>query len=114
MEYLGRTDFVQVKPKGIQKNKAENLAKMADAAVGQKTMELDDVNDREIKRDTEIDDNQMSLPNIPKVNEPVNQSEAFLSNIQSDAPPCGTCGHTTVRNGTCYKCLNCGSTTGCS
>ena len=25
-----------------------------------------------------------------------------------DAPPCHKCGHTTIRNGTCYKCLNCG------
>ncbi|MFL5263098.1 MAG: vitamin B12-dependent ribonucleotide reductase, partial [Anaeromyxobacteraceae bacterium] len=31
-----------------------------------------------------------------------------------DAPPCPTCGNITVRNGACYKCLNCGSTTGCS
>jgi ribonucleoside-diphosphate reductase alpha chain len=33
---------------------------------------------------------------------------------QTDAPPCPTCGSITVRNGACYKCLNCGSTTGCS
>ncbi len=31
-----------------------------------------------------------------------------------DAPPCPTCGSITVRNGACYKCVNCGSTTGCS
>ena len=34
--------------------------------------------------------------------------------IISDAPMCDTCGHTTVRNGTCYKCTNCGSSMGCS
>ncbi len=33
---------------------------------------------------------------------------------QTDAPPCPTCGSITVRNGACYKCMNCGSTTGCS
>jgi ribonucleoside-diphosphate reductase alpha chain len=33
---------------------------------------------------------------------------------QSDAPPCPTCGSITVRNGACYKCVNCGTTTGCS
>ncbi len=32
----------------------------------------------------------------------------------TDAPPCPTCGCITVRNGACYKCTNCGSTTGCS
>ena len=28
--------------------------------------------------------------------------------------PCPNCGSITVRNGACYKCLNCGSTSGCS
>ena len=32
---------------------------------------------------------------------------------QQDAPPCADCGSIMVRNGTCYKCLNCGSTSGC-
>ncbi len=34
--------------------------------------------------------------------------------LQQDAPPCPTCGSITVRNGACYKCMNCGTTTGCS
>jgi ribonucleoside-diphosphate reductase alpha chain len=33
---------------------------------------------------------------------------------QSDAPACDTCGSMMVRNGACYKCLNCGATSGCS
>jgi ribonucleoside-diphosphate reductase alpha chain len=34
--------------------------------------------------------------------------------LQADAPPCLDCGSIMVRNGACYKCLNCGSTSGCS
>ncbi len=34
--------------------------------------------------------------------------------IQEDAPSCMDCGSIMVRNGSCYKCLNCGSTSGCS
>ncbi|HXJ68648.1 MAG TPA: LAGLIDADG family homing endonuclease, partial [Verrucomicrobiae bacterium] len=34
--------------------------------------------------------------------------------LLGDAPACDNCGHITVRNGTCYKCLNCGSSMGCS
>jgi ribonucleoside-diphosphate reductase alpha chain len=34
--------------------------------------------------------------------------------MQSDAPACNTCGHITIRSGTCYKCLNCGNSMGCS
>jgi ribonucleoside-diphosphate reductase alpha chain len=32
----------------------------------------------------------------------------------SDAPSCGTCGAIMVRNGSCYRCMSCGSTSGCS
>ena len=38
--------------------------------------------------------------------------QAFLN--QQDAPPCPDCGCIMVRNGTCYKCMNCGATSGCS
>jgi ribonucleoside-diphosphate reductase alpha chain len=31
-----------------------------------------------------------------------------------DAPSCPTCGMLMVPNGSCYKCVNCGSTSGCS
>lgn len=34
--------------------------------------------------------------------------------FQSDAPACHQCGAILVRNGSCYKCLNCGATSGCS
>jgi ribonucleoside-diphosphate reductase alpha chain len=37
-----------------------------------------------------------------------------MKNMQADAPACDVCGTITVRNGTCYKCLNCGNSMGCS
>ncbi|MCC7172821.1 MAG: vitamin B12-dependent ribonucleotide reductase, partial [Planctomycetes bacterium] len=40
--------------------------------------------------------------------------DAQLSEMMGDAPLCDTCGHITVRNGACYKCLNCGNSMGCS
>jgi ribonucleoside-diphosphate reductase alpha chain len=36
------------------------------------------------------------------------------TNMQADAPACDVCGSITVRSGTCYKCLNCGNSMGCS
>jgi ribonucleoside-diphosphate reductase alpha chain len=33
---------------------------------------------------------------------------------QEDAPPCSTCGSIMIRNGSCYKCANCGTTSGCA
>jgi ribonucleoside-diphosphate reductase alpha chain len=38
--------------------------------------------------------------------------QAFIN--QADAPPCPDCGSIMVRNGACYKCMNCGATSGCS
>ncbi|MCU0506079.1 MAG: vitamin B12-dependent ribonucleotide reductase, partial [Chloroflexi bacterium] len=40
------------------------------------------------------------------------RSVAFT--VQEDAPSCAECGSIMVRNGSCYKCMNCGSTSGCS
>lgn len=37
-----------------------------------------------------------------------------VAHFQQDAPICPCCGHVTVRNGACYKCLNCGESLGCS
>ena len=34
--------------------------------------------------------------------------------LQGDAPACPVCGEITIRNGTCYKCMNCGNSLGCS
>jgi ribonucleoside-diphosphate reductase alpha chain len=31
-----------------------------------------------------------------------------------DAPSCSTCGSIMTRNGSCYRCMECGSTSGCS
>jgi ribonucleoside-diphosphate reductase alpha chain len=41
-------------------------------------------------------------------------SETFTVQVQEDAPSCADCGSLMVRNGACYKCWNCGSTSGCS
>jgi ribonucleoside-diphosphate reductase alpha chain len=43
-----------------------------------------------------------------------NPSHTWLAQMQSDAPPCDECGAITVRNGACFKCMNCGNSMGCS
>jgi ribonucleoside-diphosphate reductase alpha chain len=45
------------------------------------------------------------------VSDPLSQ---LSSELQADAPACDVCGSITVRSGTCYKCLNCGNSMGCS
>ena len=46
------------------------------------------------------------------VSTPSRKNDVFLN--QADAPPCHTCGAIMVRSGACYKCGNCGATSGCS
>ncbi len=42
------------------------------------------------------------------------QFNAQFAHFPDDAPACDICGSITVRNGTCYKCFNCGNSMGCS
>jgi ribonucleoside-diphosphate reductase alpha chain len=45
---------------------------------------------------------------------PARTMGAIAMEKQGDGPACEKCGTITVRNGTCYKCLNCGNSLGCS
>jgi ribonucleoside-diphosphate reductase alpha chain len=42
------------------------------------------------------------------------KNEKMVFESQADAPPCHECGSIMIRSGSCYKCLECGSTSGCS
>ena len=41
-------------------------------------------------------------------------SERYAIQNDEDAPPCASCGAIMIRNGACYKCVNCGATSGCA
>ncbi len=46
---------------------------------------------------------------------PAGQAAPFSTiQNQEDAPPCSTCGAIMIRSGACYKCVNCGNTSGCA
>ncbi|EYF01353.1 vitamin B12-dependent ribonucleotide reductase [Chondromyces apiculatus] len=51
---------------------------------------------------------------LPPVERSASALDAQLEDMMGDAPVCDGCGHITVRNGACYKCLNCGNSMGCS
>ena len=72
--------------------------------------------DANTNAELKLDQSKTSVPNVTL--EPVSAANAnsltATFDAQSDAPTCGTCGSMMVRNGACYKCLNCGSTSGCS
>ncbi len=87
LEYMGMTDLAQVKPAD------------GDLAMARK------------KNTTR----RMAQPVTPEP-APVEMSvlSRQLGKMMGDAPFCTSCGHVTVRNGTCYRCMNCGNTLGCS
>lgn len=87
LEYLGREDLVQVKPEG----KSQQREKITP--------------EKPVKK---VHPEEMRTAHQGE------QTQEYLGNMMGDAPVCGTCGHITVRSGSCYKCLNCGSSVGCS
>ncbi len=44
----------------------------------------------------------------------IERNEKAVFQAQADAPPCHECGSIMIRSGSCYKCTQCGSTSGCS
>jgi ribonucleoside-diphosphate reductase alpha chain len=57
---------------------------------------------------------QTNLAMAPAVQHPEPTGSRTLSNAHEGAPTCSECGMLMVPNGACYKCENCGSTSGCS
>jgi ribonucleoside-diphosphate reductase alpha chain len=108
MEYLGRTDFVQVKPIDGEFLDAVKIAKedkeameAARSAAENKTPQLSVIQG---DKEKPISESKASVGSLSD----------HLSTMMGDAPFCDQCGHLTVRNGACYKCLNCGNSMGCS
>lgn len=56
----------------------------------------------------------VTSPQPVPVNIPAGAEMKKLMGTSADAPVCRNCGNITLRNGTCYMCPNCGTTTGCS
>ncbi len=108
MEYLGRTDFLQVKPTVAPVDLTTELgaAKTVYPKSPSKLL-VSSAPVEGIQRQME-----MVLPSANAVNP--DSGTQHLAEMMGDAPPCDGCGHTTVRNGACYKCLNCGNSMGCS
>ena len=103
-EYLNRTDLVHVldKPEVMNAGNEDwdepsKMPELSSVRIIAATPQAAKVQKQTVKSENNLD----------AVN-------AAARNMQSDAPACNTCGHITLRSGTCYKCLNCGNSMGCS
>ncbi len=107
-EYLGRTDLVHVLDKPEVSNLGDNEELKNELSSIRITAPINNsntVNTKAAQKPVAASSNMASGMEA--------QNRAF-KDMQSDAPACNTCGHITVRSGTCYKCMNCGSSLGCS
>ena len=107
-EYLRRTDLVHVLDKEevvnfIEEESKEKPALSSVRITSALASNLPVVPQQKLQKTVSVK-NESSLDAV----------NAAAKSMQSDAPSCNTCGHITVRSGTCYKCLNCGNSMGCS
>lgn len=107
-EYLGRTDLVHVQSVGntgqdewdVPVEGTEELSNVRITALSARpeTKPVGDV----------VPQKAMAAAGISDLD------KKKMLGTSADAPLCRSCGNITLRNGTCYMCPNCGTTTGCS
>ena len=121
MEYLGRTDFVQSKPAdGIEHGlvQSNEERERRNQELRDRLREFEDSIGSTSNAATEAARNRLeSVLGAEPEARPTgarDQLSEHLGALMGDAPFCDICGHITVRNATCYKCLNCGQSLGCS
>ena len=114
-EYLGREDFIQIPANETQRS---NLAvNRPHQVVAPKVVEVNPILNETV---TPSPIGFMKPQVVAEVTAtpmaeatPMDQTQAYLKSF-GDSPACPSCGSLTIRSGACYKCMNCGTQTGCS
>ena len=142
LEYLNRTDIVQNPPKEdeidskqepsvpVQQEPSVPVQQEPSVPVHEKTSnpttEAEQVETTNSFQPSEATSKVQDVQFLTKVEEidtleatetvsnSVTTVQEVLGDMMGDAPACNECGHITIRNGSCYKCLNCGNSLGCS
>jgi len=121
---VDKFSHVRFEPAGMTKNPQVRIAKsivdyvfrwLATKFLSAEAQYWAGVNGRENSTSAEPADTAEQLTLPPMGIEAGRRGSAFAAiQNQEDAPPCTTCGSIMVRSGSCYKCVNCGSTSGCA
>ena len=133
LEYLNRTDIVQnppqdsldeenvtstpvqnVTPPPIEEQVTESPAQVEEVEPS-KTSQINETQAeaQEVQFITKVEEKE-TFENTDTASNSVTTVQEVLGDMMGDAPACPDCGHITIRNGSCYKCLNCGNSLGCS
>jgi ribonucleoside-diphosphate reductase alpha chain len=113
VEYQKRYDLAHVPPQEVQ----NELSNPTDVAVGQQAEQAARAlppNVLPAGSHVEGTPNRRQVGLFEQVAGTQASLDKQLGEMMGDAPMCDNCGHITVRNGACYKCLNCGTSMGCS
>jgi ribonucleoside-diphosphate reductase alpha chain len=118
---VDKFSHVRFEPSGMTKNPDVRFAKsivdyifrwMASKFLSPEAQYVAGVNNRDDVMEPQA---AIPAPPEPKSVAPTPKPSAFAAmQNQEDAPPCTTCGSIMVRSGACYKCANCGTTSGCA
>ncbi len=111
-DYLNRTDLVHVLNKPEIGNTGEDEGEVT--FLGKPELSSVRVTAPAVNTTSAIPQKMQKAATTAKAESSLDMVNAAAKNMQSDAPSCNTCGHITIRSGTCYKCLNCGNSMGCS
>ena len=127
---VDKFSHVRFEPSGLTKNPDVRMAKsivdyifrwMATKFLSPEAQFRAGVNIRDEPQDAEPEVEQLTLAESePESRAPVTRQTAtelatpYAIQNDEDAPPCSTCGAIMIRNGACYKCVNCGATSGCA
>jgi ribonucleoside-diphosphate reductase alpha chain len=109
LEYLDRTDIVQVPPKDTAVKETEPVE-----MVEKKTKSVAKTETAPVAKTETAPVKQAETAPVEQAENSVATVQEVLGDMMGDAPACNECGHITIRNGSCYKCLNCGNSLGCS
>jgi ribonucleoside-diphosphate reductase alpha chain len=118
-DLVDKFSHVRFEPSGMTKNPDVRFAKsivdyifrwLASKFLSPDAQYRAGVNNREEPSDSE----QLPLPTPAPAPAPARTTGFAAIQAQEDAPPCSTCGSIMVRSGSCYKCTNCGTTSGCA
>jgi ribonucleoside-diphosphate reductase alpha chain len=106
VDYMKRYDFAHVPPQEVR----TEISNPTDVNAGQQAEQAA----RALPPPPMQPDDKRQVGLFEQVAAVHSSLDEQLGDMMGDAPMCDNCGHITVRNGACYKCLNCGSSMGCS